>query len=75
MDQTGSERTLDVREIDGPPFSDIMAELDALGESEQLRLIVGHEPAPLYGVLEERGFTYESEQSETDEWHVRIRNE
>ena len=46
-----TDRRLDVREIDGEPFGDIMAELEALSDDETLLLINSFEPEPLYQVL------------------------
>ena len=66
------DRRLDAREIDGEPFGDIMAALEQLNPEESLLLINSFEPEPLYSVLEQRGFTYESARIEDDEWHVRI---
>lgn len=63
---------LDLREIEGPPFSHIMAALDDLAPDESLRLIAGFEPVPLYDVLEQKGYTFESEQQAPDKWEVRI---
>lgn len=63
---------LDARTIDGEPFGDIVAELDALGPDETLLLVNGFEPKPLYDVLEDRGFDFETRQSEDDEWRVFI---
>lgn len=71
MATDSADRTLDVREIDGPPFDDIMAALESLEAGERLRLIAPFEPKPLYEVLEARGFTHESDQSD-GVWHVRI---
>lgn len=65
-------RELDVRDIDGEPFGDITDALDALPEGEQLVLVNSFEPAPLYGVLEQRGFTYETTRVADDEWRVTI---
>lgn len=65
-------RTLDVREIDGEPFGDIMAALDDLDDEEALRLVSDFEPKPLYEVVTERGFEYDAEQVSPDEWHVTI---
>ncbi|WP_254767842.1 DUF2249 domain-containing protein [Salinilacihabitans rarus] len=73
MATDSAERLLDVREIDGPPFDDIVAALDDLGADERLRLVAPFEPAPLYEVLEERGFDYESERRSGDLWHVLVR--
>ncbi|MXV64326.1 DUF2249 domain-containing protein [Natronorubrum sp. JWXQ-INN-674] len=70
-DPNSAASILDVRDIDGPPFDDIMAALENLESDERLRLIAPFEPKPLYEVLEARGFTYESEQRE-DVWNVHI---
>ena len=67
-----THRRLDVREIDGEPFDEIMAALDDLPEDGRLRLINSFEPEPLYGVLEDRGFTHETEQVRPEEFHVDI---
>ena len=63
---------LDAREIDGEPFGDIVAALESLGDDETLRLINSFEPVPLYDVLGERGFEYETTQVAGSEWHVEI---
>ncbi|WP_312907846.1 DUF2249 domain-containing protein [Natronosalvus caseinilyticus] len=71
-DDTDTDRVLDARGIDGEPFSDIMSELEALEDGETLLLINSFEPAPLYGVLEGKGFTHETTEVAADEWEVRI---
>ncbi|EMA48651.1 MULTISPECIES: DUF2249 domain-containing protein [Halococcus] len=63
---------LDVRTIDGEPFTDIMAALKELDEEETLVLINSFEPEPLYTVLEQRGFVYETTHTGDDEWRVSI---
>lgn len=68
----GADERLDVREIDGEPFGDIMAALEDLSGDESLLLINSFEPEPLYGVLEERGFAYETANPAPQEWHVEI---
>ncbi|WP_459193554.1 DUF2249 domain-containing protein [Halosimplex sp. J119] len=73
-DPTEVTRTLDAREIDGEPFGDIMSALEELPEDGTLRLINSFEPEPLYGVLAERGFDHDTEQVDSDEWHVHIRH-
>lgn len=65
-------RTLDVRAIDGEPFSTIVSALDALGPDETLRLVSDFEPVPLYDVLDAKGFTHETRQVATDKWHVDV---
>lgn len=67
-----ADRTLDVREIDGAPFDEIMATLDDLGESETLLLQNGFEPKPLYDVLAQRGFEYETTQVDPELWHIEV---
>lgn len=71
MEHDGA-RTLDVRDIDGEPFGEIMAALDELDDDETLQLVSGFEPKPLYEVVTDRGFDYETEQVAPDEWHVSI---
>lgn len=66
----GTKR-LDVREIDGEPFDDIMAALETLESDETLRLVNSFEPEPLYAVLETRGFRYEATEID-DEWRIDI---
>ena len=70
-----TDRRLDVREIDGEPFGDIMAELEALSDDETLLLINSFEPEPLYQVLEERGFQHEISSDGSDVWYIEIRHE
>lgn len=67
-----ADQTVDARHIDGEPFDQIMQALEDLGSDETLLLINDFEPAPLYNVLERRGFTYETSQFGPDEWHVQI---
>lgn len=72
MATESAARTLDVREIDGPPFENIVTALEALERGQRLRLIAPFEPVPLYEELDERGFAHESERREGEVWHVRI---
>ena len=67
-----TERVLDVREHDGEPFDTITDALDDLSDGDALRLVNSFEPVPLYGVLDSRGFTHETEQVDENEWHVRV---
>lgn len=51
---------LDVRPVmkaGGEPFSLIMQTLQRLEPGQGLRLLVGFEPVPLYGVMQARGFS------------------
>lgn len=72
LDPADADRQLDVRDVEGEPFGDIMAALGELSPDESLLLINSFEPEPLYDVLEQRGFTYEVANPEQDVWHVSI---
>lgn len=71
MSSGEADTRLDVREVDGEPFGDIMDALDGLGDGERLRLVAPFEPEPLYNVLDGRGFTHETAQAD-EVWHVDI---
>ncbi|SDR42407.1 DUF2249 domain-containing protein [Natronobacterium texcoconense] len=66
------DRTIDVREIEGPPFDDIMAALESLEDGERLQLIAPFEPEPLYEVLDARGYAHESHQQDGGLWYVYV---
>jgi len=70
-----ADRRLDAREIDGEPFGDIMAALEALSHDETLLLVNSFEPEPLYQVLEARGFRYETTSDGSDVWYIEIQHE
>lgn len=72
LEPADADRRLDVREVDGEPFDDIMSALNELEADESLLLINSFEPEPLYDVLEQRGFTYEATNPEPNLWHVEI---
>ncbi|GAA0679667.1 DUF2249 domain-containing protein [Natronoarchaeum mannanilyticum] len=65
-------RELDVREIDGEPFGDIMSALEDLPDGETLTLVNSFEPVPLYEVLERKGYAHETTQVDDDLWRVEI---
>ncbi|WP_418280234.1 DUF2249 domain-containing protein [Halorubrum sp. DTA98] len=67
-----SESVLDARDLDEPPFAAISDALGDLDDGSTLTLINAFEPRPLYDVLEDRGFTYETERVADDEWRVEI---
>lgn len=69
-----ADTVLDVRDVDGEPFGDIIAALQELDEGATLELVNSFEPEPLYDVLRTRGFEFESEQVTRDEWRVRIQH-
>lgn len=68
-----ADEVIDVREIDGEPFDDIMTALDELGDDETLRLTAAFEPVPLYGVLDGKGFDHETTEID-DLYHVLIQS-
>lgn len=68
-----TDKQLDVREIDGEPFENIMAALEELSDDESLLLINSFEPEPLYNVLKDRGYEYETANPSPEEWQVEIK--
>lgn len=72
MGPTRTDRRLDVREIEGPPFAEIVGTLEDLAGDESLLLVSSFEPEPLYAVLEARGFEYETANPDPGVWHVEI---
>ena len=71
-DPADVDKRLDAREIDGEPFGAIVAALEALAPDERLLLVNSFEPEPLYEVLENRGFDFETRSVGPDRWHVVI---
>lgn len=68
-----ADTVIDVREIDGEPFGDIMDALEDLENGETLRLTAEFEPVPLYGVLEGKGYAHETSQA-GGAYHVMIQS-
>jgi uncharacterized protein (DUF2249 family) len=64
------DTTLDIRDVDDEPFPHIVSVLSDLDDGETLELVNSFEPEPLYDVLSQRGFDYETERVDDDEWHV-----
>ena len=64
---------LDVRETirsGREPFGKIMQAVTQLKDNEQLLLIAPFEPAPLYAVLAQQGFSHQSKPTATGDWEV-----
>ncbi len=65
--------TLDVREDirnGREPFGKIMQTVAHLKDRERLLLIAPFEPAPLFAVLAQRGFSHQSTPTATGDWEV-----
>jgi len=65
--------TLDVREDirnGREPFAKIMQTVARLKDDEQLLLIAPFEPAPLFAVLAQRGFSYQSKPTPAGDYEV-----
>ena len=65
--------TLDVREDirnGREPFAKIMQTVAALKDSEQLLLIAPFEPAPLFAVLAQRGYSHQSKPTPAGDFEV-----
>jgi uncharacterized protein (DUF2249 family) len=52
------------------PFSKIMLTVSGLKENEDLLLIAPFEPAPLFGVLAQHGFSHRSQTNASGDWEV-----
>lgn len=67
---------LDVRPVmkaGGEPFSLIMQTLEALEPGQGLRLLVGFEPVPLYGLMQARGFSPTPRNLPEGDWEILFR--
>ncbi len=65
--------TLDVREDlqrGREPFSKIMGAAASLKENQDLLLIAPFEPAPLFPILAQQGFTHETKSSAEGKWEI-----
>lgn len=71
--QESAAITLDVRPelaAGGEPFVRILEAAATIRPGQSLVIIAPFEPAPLYGVLDGRGFTYATARVAADEWVV-----
>lgn len=67
------QHQLDVRPLDIPDrFNAIFGKLDELARGDTLLLINDFEPVPLFGEMQNRGYTYEKQQKGPSEWHIKI---
>ncbi len=76
--QAMAAAVLDVRpdlERGDEPFVRIMEAAEQIAPGQSFVIIAPFEPAPLYGVLAERGFTHETERVAADEWVIRFTRE
>ncbi|MDE3215615.1 MAG: DUF2249 domain-containing protein [Gemmatimonadota bacterium] len=64
------EDVRDVLRAGGQPFDRIMAAVDALPPGQVLRVRATFAPAPLIGLLSERGFAYRLEEHDAGDWSV-----
>lgn len=67
--------TLDVRPTlaeGGEPFVAIMEAAATVPPGEWLVIVAPFEPAPLYGALGARGFTHETQRTDSETWVVRF---
>jgi hypothetical protein len=73
--KSAAATVLDVRptlEQGGEPFVEIMEAAAGILSGESLVLIAPFEPAPLYGVLGDRGFSHTTNCVSPSEWVVRF---
>lgn len=63
MSHPKSSHVVDARYLEPPePFVQTMEMLDTLKPGEKMLLMLFREPHPLYKVLRQNGYTYETEQ-------------
>jgi uncharacterized protein (DUF2249 family) len=70
---SGTQVLLDVREDlknGREPFAKIMEAVASLGGGQALVLIAPFEPVPLYGVLEQQGFSHTTERTADGAWQI-----
>lgn len=73
---TPAPMELDVRPLlaaGRPPLAAILNAVNRLAPGQALRLLVPFEPAPLFALLAERGFTAESQKLADGTWSVLFR--
>ena len=62
MNHAKSAHVVDARYLEPPePFVQTMDALDRLAEGEKLLLLLYREPHPLYKILHQNGYVYETE--------------
>lgn len=59
----------------GEPFVHILETASGIERDQSLLIIAPFEPAPLYDVLDQRGFSHATEHVGADEWIVRFTKE
>lgn len=67
---------LDVRpfhERGEEPFEAIMNAVESLKPDQEFLLINSFEPTPLYRVMDKRGFTHQTSELSSQEWHITFR--
>lgn len=72
-----AQRIVDVREDirrGQEPFDRIMQAVASLAAGEELVIINLFEPAPLYGVLGQQGFSHETARTPEGDWCVTFRH-
>jgi uncharacterized protein (DUF2249 family) len=75
---TDSLLTLDVRPIlrsGGEPFPEIMQAIANLKSGQGLRLLATFKPAPLFSVMQKKGFTHCEKELSADDWEIIFRPE
>lgn len=73
---TPAPMELDVRPLlsaGRPPLTAILNAVNRLAPGQALRLLAPFEPAPLFALLAERGYTAESEQLADGTWSILFR--
>lgn len=65
MNTQPSDIVLDVCGLEPPePLEKVLDALSRLRQGERLRVIIGREPYPLYGILDRNGYAHETHSRE-----------
>ena len=66
---------IDVCFLEPPgPFEKTVEALDRLGPGDELHVLIHREPQPLYQMLRNHGFRYQTEQTPEGLFRIRIRH-
>ena len=74
MEEMKAEMIVDVRGLEPPePLERVLEALTGLQAGRTLRMLIGREPHPLYGILEDSGFQYETQLNSLGYYEILIR--
>jgi uncharacterized protein (DUF2249 family) len=70
-----NEISIDVCGLEPPePLERVLDALSELAPGQQLRMLIDREPRPLYGILQQNGYTYEQHETPDHLYEILIRH-